>query len=77
MFTNKLFITVLAITSLLEATTKGKMGFAEVKNWSGGGGGGGVVLNIACDVGTTTRLKKFPKMTPCFWPFLYFLMQTC
>ena len=55
MFANKLFINVLAITSLLEAITKGKMGFAEVKNWSGGGGGG-VVLNIACDVGTTTRL---------------------
>ena len=41
MFANKLFINVLAITSLLEAITKGKMGFAEVKNWSGGGGGGG------------------------------------
>ena len=39
MFANKLFINVLAITSLLEAITKGKMGFAEVKNWSGGGGG--------------------------------------
>ena len=43
MFANKLFINVLAITSLLEAITKGKMGFAEVKNWSGGGGT--VVLN--------------------------------
>ena len=53
MFANKLFINVLAITSLLEAITKGKMGFAEVKNWSGGGGG---TLNIAYDDGTTTRL---------------------
>ena len=52
MFANKLFINVLAITSLLEAITKGKMGFAEVKNWSGGG----VILNIAYDDGTTTRL---------------------
>ena len=33
MFANKLFINVLAITSLLEAITKGKIGFAEVKNW--------------------------------------------
>ena len=45
MFANKLFINVLAITSLLEAITKGKIGFAEVKNWwwwwGGGGGGGG------------------------------------
>ena len=53
MFANKLFINVLAITSLLEAITKGKMGFAEVKNWSGGGR---VILNIAYDDGTTTRL---------------------
>ena len=55
MFANKLFINVLAITSLLEAITKGKIGFAEVKNWWWWWWGG-VVLNIACDVGTTTRL---------------------
>ena len=49
MFTNKLFITVLAITSLLEATTKGKMGLFRLKI----GPRGGVVLKIAFDIGTT------------------------
>ena len=68
MFTNELFITVLAITSLLEATTKGKgvcLGYKLIR-------GGVFVLKLYLILEQQLVGKSFQKWTPVFDHFCLF-----